>query len=126
MTAYPPMMWPWAPSTWLRWYRLPGVSSTIWAYALSIAGWRTISGPMRSCAGSDLLIRVAENRTGETWAKMRARLERMRLGECRDGQGRVLRRSETTPQQRGIFKALGIPKPPHFHLIEVPATRAAA
>jgi transposase len=73
-----------------------------------------------------LLIRVAENRTGETWGKMRARLERMHLGEYRGGDGRVLRRTETTPHQQGIFNALGIPEPPYFHLIEVTATPAAA
>lgn len=71
-----------------------------------------------------LLIRVAENRTGETWGKMRAKLERMHLGEYRGPHGRVLRRTETTPYQQGVFKALGIPEPPYFHLIEVPATQA--
>ncbi len=71
-----------------------------------------------------LLIRVAENRTEETWRRMRAKLEWMHLGEYRGPDGRVLRRTETTPYQQGIFKALGLPEPPHFHLIEVPATQA--
>lgn len=73
-----------------------------------------------------LLIRVAETRTGETWRKMRAKLERMHLGEYRGIHGRVLRRTETTPHQQSLFKALGIPEPPHFHLIDLPATHALA
>lgn len=65
-----------------------------------------------------LLIRVAENRTGETWCKMRANLQRMHLGEYRGTNGRVLRRTETTTYQRDIFKALRIREPSYFHLIE--------
>jgi len=65
-----------------------------------------------------LLIRVAENRTAETWSKMRAKLQRMHLGEYRGTDGRVLRRTETTACQRDIFKALGISEPSFFHLIE--------
>jgi transposase len=70
-----------------------------------------------------LLMRVAENRTEETWRKMRPKLERMHLGEYRGPDGRVLRRTETTHYQQGLFKALGIPEPPHFHLIEVSAAQ---
>lgn len=65
-----------------------------------------------------LLVRVAENRTGETWGKMRAALERMHLGEYRGPDGVVLRRTETRPQQQGILKALDVAEPPYFHLIE--------
>ncbi len=57
---------------------------------------------------------------------MRAKLEQMRLGEYRGPDGRVLRRTETTPYQQGIFKALGIPEPPHFHLIELSAPQVSA
>lgn len=73
-----------------------------------------------------LLIRVAENQTEETWRRLRAKLQRMHLGEYRGPHGRVLRRTETTPYQQGVFKALGIPEPAYFHLIQLPATRAPA
>lgn len=73
-----------------------------------------------------LLIRVAENRTGETWRKMRAKLQQMHLGEYRGTDGRVLWRTETTTHQQGIFKAIGIPQPPYFHLIEVSAQQASS
>ncbi|MDP2948676.1 MAG: hypothetical protein Q8P22_03980 [Chloroflexota bacterium] len=66
------------------------------------------------------LVRVAENRTGETWGKLRHHLERMQLGEFSGPAGRVLRRSEPTPYQRTIFKALGVPEPPQLHLVEPP------
>ncbi len=63
---------------------------------------------------------------GETWRKMRAKLEQMHLGEYQGLDGRVLRRTETTPYQQGIFKTLGIPEPPHFHLIEVSGPQVSA
>jgi transposase len=68
-----------------------------------------------------LLIRVAENRTGETWPRLQRHLDRMQLGEFSGPAGRVLRRSESTPYQLTLFKALGVPPPPHFHLAETPA-----
>ncbi len=46
---------------------------------------------------------------------------RMQLGEFSGPAGRVLRRSESTPYQLTIFKALGVPPPPQFHLAETPA-----
>ncbi len=68
-----------------------------------------------------LLIRVAENRTGETWRTLQRHLDRMQLGEFSGPAGRVLRRSESTPYQLTMFKALGVPPPPQFHLAEPPA-----
>jgi len=72
-----------------------------------------------------LLVRVAENRTGETWCRLRLHLERIQLGEFSGPAGRVLRCSEPTPQQKTIFKALGVPEPPHLHLVELPAKAGA-
>ena len=72
-----------------------------------------------------LLIRVAERRGGESWDSLRARLERMKLGEFRSPDGRVLQRAETTPHQQRIFSALGIPEPPHFHLIQLAGSNSA-
>lgn len=72
-----------------------------------------------------LLVRVAENRAGETWARLRRHLERLQLGEFGGSAGRVLRTSEPTPQQKAIFKALAIPAPPPLLLAEPPASPAA-
>ncbi len=71
-----------------------------------------------------LLIRVAENRTGETWRRLQRHLDRMQLGEFSGPAGRVLRRSESTPYQLTTFKALGVLPPPQFHLAETPAQSA--
>ncbi|MDP3062085.1 MAG: IS1634 family transposase, partial [Chloroflexota bacterium] len=46
-----------------------------------------------------LLIRVAENRTGETWSRLERHLDRLQLGEFSGPAGRVLRRSDPTPYQ---------------------------
>ncbi|MDP3062796.1 MAG: transposase, partial [Chloroflexota bacterium] len=72
-----------------------------------------------------LLVRVAENRTGQTWGRLRLHLERIQLGEFSGPAGRVLRCSEPTPQQKTVFKALGVPEPPHLHLVEPPAKAGA-
>jgi transposase len=73
-----------------------------------------------------LLIRVAENQTGETWSCLRRQLDRMRLGEFSGSTGRVLQRSEPNPYQHTAFKALDIPLPPQVFLAETPATKSAA
>jgi transposase len=73
-----------------------------------------------------LLIRVAENRTGETWSLLRRQLNRMRLGEFGGSSGRVLQRSEPSPYHQTVFKAMGLPLPPQVFLAETPAVQSAA
>jgi len=68
-----------------------------------------------------LLVRVAESCTGETWRRLQRQLDRMQLGEFSGHAGRVLRRTESTPYQLTMFKALGISQPPQFHLAEATA-----
>ncbi len=65
-----------------------------------------------------LLIRVAETHAKDTWPTIRRELQRMHLGEFQGSAGRVLQRTETTPEQRHILKTLAIPEPPRFHAIE--------
>lgn len=65
-----------------------------------------------------LLIRVAENRTGETWRKMRRLLDQMHLGEFISPDGKVLQRTETTAQQKQLFKSLKIKEPPIIFGVE--------
>ncbi len=73
-----------------------------------------------------LLIRVAENRTGETWSLLRRQLDRMRLGEFSGPAGRVWQRSEPTSYHHSVFKAMAVPLPPQVHLVETPAAKSAA
>jgi len=64
-----------------------------------------------------LLIRIAENRTGQTWCNLRATLQRMHLGEFSGSAGQVWQRTEATPAQEQIFKALAVKEPPHLFSI---------
>ena len=64
-----------------------------------------------------LLIRIGENRTGQTWCSLRATLQRMHLGEFSGAAGQVRQRTETTPAQERIFKALAVKEPPRLFSI---------
>jgi len=66
-----------------------------------------------------LLIRVIENATGQSWRCVRDELERLHLVTLETGEGRVAKRSLTTPGQRQIFAALALPEPPAFSDFEV-------
>jgi hypothetical protein len=59
-----------------------------------------------------VLVRVAETTTGDTWPQIRRELERMHLGEFTGPAGRLTQRTETTPGQRDLLRALEIPEPP--------------
>jgi hypothetical protein len=63
-----------------------------------------------------MLVRVAETacqHTGyHTWPRIHRELDRMHLGEFTGPAGRVIQRSETTPAQREILRALDLPEPP--------------
>jgi hypothetical protein len=61
-----------------------------------------------------LLIRLAETATGDTWRNLRHELDRMHLGHFTGSAGHVLQRTETTPGQAAIFRALGVAEPKRF------------
>jgi hypothetical protein len=61
-----------------------------------------------------LLVRIVSLRTGQTWDQARRVLERMHVGEFGSKDGRVLQRTETTPEQARLFKALKVKEPPRF------------
>jgi transposase len=61
-----------------------------------------------------LLIRITENATGQTWATSRQELERMHLVRLSGRTGLVEQRTETTPNQQKIFRALQAAEPPRF------------
>jgi hypothetical protein len=59
-----------------------------------------------------MLVRVIKRATGDTWRNVRRELERMHLGEFSRPAGRVVQRTETTPRQREILRALELREPP--------------
>jgi hypothetical protein len=69
-----------------------------------------------------LLIRVIENATGSSWRAVREELDRMHLVTLATAEGRVAKRSLTTPGQRQILAALELPEPPAFADFEVAGT----
>ena len=70
-----------------------------------------------------LMIRVIENRTGHTWRRVRAVLERIYLADIRARQGKITQRTEIQPDQKAIFKAIGVPEPPRVDSIHTPRNR---
>jgi transposase len=66
------------------------------------------------CWLSLLLIRIAENATGETWRNLRFELEKCHLVRFAGSTGDVLQRTELTARQAAILKALDVPEPPRI------------
>ena len=67
-----------------------------------------------------LLIRVIENATGDTWRNVRHELDRMHLVTMETAEGRVAQRSNTTPGQAEILRALEIAEPGRYLDFELP------
>lgn len=67
-----------------------------------------------------LLIRVAENATGDTWRNLRHELDRMHLVTLETKDGRLSKRSMTTTRQREIFSALEVREPVQILDYELP------
>jgi DDE family transposase len=61
-----------------------------------------------------LLIRLAENHTGDTWRNLRDELQRMHLGTFAGHAGTSRQRTELTAPQQAILRALGVEQPPLF------------
>jgi hypothetical protein len=91
-------------------------------------GWRDLKGSLRLrpvyhhredrirshiqlCWLGLLLIRVAENATGDTWRNLRNELDRMHLITLATGEGRIAQRTATTQRQRQILTNLQIREP---------------
>lgn len=68
-----------------------------------------------------LMVRVVETTTKQTWNEVRRTLERMHLGEFAGPSGRLLRRTESRPEQTAIFAALDVAEPPAFFDIDTTA-----
>jgi len=71
-----------------------------------------------------LLVRIAENATGDTWRNLRNELERLHLGTFAGPAGVSRQRTELTPGQKEILRALQLPEPPRFLHLE-PAAQPA-
>jgi transposase len=61
-----------------------------------------------------LLIRIAENQTGDTWRNLSRELQRLHQGTFRGNAGEVAKTSEPTHKQLRILTALGLDTPPAF------------
>ena len=72
-----------------------------------------------------LLIRVAENRTHDTWRNLRHELQILHLGVFRGPAGESHQRTDVTSRQAEILKALDAPEPPRFLALRA-APRSAA
>jgi len=66
-----------------------------------------------------LLARIAERETGMSWDTIRSHMERMHLGEFSSKDGRILQRTELTPEQSNILKKLEIAAPPAFSKVSL-------
>ena len=60
-----------------------------------------------------------EERLGQrhSWERIRTELNRMHLGTFRGQAGVVYQRTETTPFQAQLFRAIGVSEPPRFFRI---------
>jgi transposase len=100
-------------------------------------GWRDLKGALRLrpvfhhredrirshiqlCWLGLLLIRVAENATGDTWRNLRNELDRMHLVTLETTEGRIAKRSATTKRQREILAALEVREPAQILDYELP------
>ena len=72
------------------------------------------------CWLSLLLIRIAENATGETWRNLRAEMDKLHLGRFGGPTGDVRQRTETTIRQAAIFTAAGVAEPPRYVRVATP------
>src|ERR671911_2348803 len=73
-----------------------------------------IRGHVQLCWLALLLIRVVENATGDTWRNTRHELDRMHLVTLATHDGQVAQRSASTPGQKAILTALGLPEPARY------------
>ena len=80
-----------------------------------------IRSHLQLCWLALLLVRVAENATGNTWRNLHHELDRMHLATLATADGRVAQRSAATPGQQTILRALNLHEPPKFFDFTPPA-----
>lgn len=67
-----------------------------------------------------LLVRVAENETGQNWGQIRSALARLQLGIHKTSQGEVWQTNRSDDAQKTIFEAVNLSAPPRYYAIPVP------
>ena len=80
-----------------------------------------IRAHVQPCWLALLLIRIAENQTGDTWRSLRRELQRLHQGSFRGNAGLVDKTSEPTAAQLRIPRALGLEAPPTFPALALAA-----
>jgi len=79
------------------------------------------------CWLSLLLIRIAEEKTQDTWMNLRDELQRLHLGTFTGPAGSTQQRTQLTARQSQIMHALSVPEPPRFLQINAaPSANQAA
>jgi transposase len=68
-----------------------------------------------------LLIRIAENQTGDSWRNLRRELQRLHQGTFRGSAGLVEKTSEPTTAQLRILRAIDVEPPPAFIALDLAA-----
>jgi transposase len=66
-----------------------------------------------------VLVRVVERQTGQTWDHIRTTMERMHLVEFQSKDGRILQRTELTPEQTNLLKKLNFSPPPKLYRVDL-------
>lgn len=66
-----------------------------------------------------VLVRITESRTGLTWDRIRATMERIHLGIFESKKARILQKTELTPEPPNILKMLKIPSPPLVQKVDL-------
>jgi hypothetical protein len=73
------------------------------------------------CWLSLLLVRIAENRSGQTWHRVRWEMQKLHAVRASGPAGVVHQRTELTPAQRFLLHALDLEEPPRFLHLEAAA-----
>jgi hypothetical protein len=68
-----------------------------------------------------LLVRVVEVKTGQTWSRVQAELDRLHSVTYEGPSGRLAQRTELTEAQKKILADLGVAPPPKFRKLEATA-----
>jgi hypothetical protein len=65
-----------------------------------------------------LVVRVVEVRCEESWTRVRQEMDRLHRGVFEGPAGRFVQRTELTQLQHQLLKAVGVPPPPRFEMIQ--------
>ena len=73
---------------------------------------RRIVAHAHLCVLSYLLMRIAENRTGESWPLLRERLDRVSVGRIETDHESIVRVKRLTDSERKVWLSCGVQEPP--------------